>query len=213
MQFIARVPSVVNPDILTEGTALEEATATKSDVHLRTLTTAPPDEQVDAAVLVQGREDPLKELRSRSEIINSCLQLPTYRYLEPERITEVDRIAIGEAVEVEATREPDRVFLGKCPDSLPGPDPPCRCRNVLSLPPAGTPLALSFPGGCASPFHAHGLPRLGLWARSIPRRPSVWPATGRRCSPASTSRRSTGSTCGPRTPWSPRLPPCGCGSG
>ena len=47
--------------------------------------------------------------------------------------------------------------------------------------------------------------------RSTPRRRSAWPRTGRSCWPSTTSRRSTGCTCGRPTRSSRRSPRCGCG--
>jgi hypothetical protein len=34
---------------------------------------------------------------------------------QPKRITEIDRVAVGKPVEVEAAGEPDGIFLGKPP--------------------------------------------------------------------------------------------------
>jgi hypothetical protein len=65
---------------------------------------------------VRGLDDGLA-LRSRNiAALTSWYLFPFLIGTQPKRITEVDGIAVGEAIEIESPRQPNRIFLGISPD-------------------------------------------------------------------------------------------------
>jgi len=66
-------------------------------------------------VVVQGDRCARRLFRARLQLLNLPCG-PRVTHPQPERITEVDGIAIGEAIEIEAAGQADRIFLGISPD-------------------------------------------------------------------------------------------------